>query len=163
MVLCEPFFFSSFFRLNSGCFTSQLAAYHEVHQRPVRSLPARGDTHQQEEEDPGLQGALLHILHTSHRPLVRASFNSSWPQTDPHFFSSLLRQLQLQEMIQTLPGLLKGQSSYKLGPSLALFLSHHICGDGLSWETVEHRWNAALMVQEGHEETFAERVVLSEA
>lgn len=68
------------------CFTSQLAAYHEVHQRPVRSLPARGDTHQQEEEDPGLQGALLHILHTSHRPLVRACFNSSWPQTDPHFF-----------------------------------------------------------------------------
>lgn len=75
-----------FWHLNDVYFPSQLAAYHEVHQRPVRSLPARGDTHQQEEEDPWLQGALLHILHTSHRPLVRACFKSRQQQTDPLFF-----------------------------------------------------------------------------
>lgn len=49
----------------------QLAAHYEVHQWPVWSLPAGGNQYRQEEEDPRLQGALLHILHSSHRPLVR--------------------------------------------------------------------------------------------
>lgn len=119
-LLCHPESFnqSPFIRL-----AYQLAAHHEVHQRPVRGLPARGDTHQQEEEDPRLQGALLHILHTSHRPLVRASFSSSQQQTDP------LLRLPLPPYSAAAaagddsdpPGTLTGQSSHKLAPSLALF------------------------------------------
>ena len=60
-----------FFPCADSCFLCQLAAHYEVHQRPVWSLPAGGNQHQQEEEDPRLQGSLLHILHTCHRPLVR--------------------------------------------------------------------------------------------
>lgn len=53
------------------CLVYQLAAHHEVHQRPVRGLLAGGDQHQQEEEDPRLQSPLLHILHPAHWALVR--------------------------------------------------------------------------------------------
>lgn len=65
---------SSLCRSSSSSFTCplfQLAAHHEVHQRPVRGLPAGGDQHQQEEEDPRLQSPLLHILHPAHWTLVR--------------------------------------------------------------------------------------------
>lgn len=54
----------------------QLAAHHEVHQRPVREVPARGGQHQPEEAHPGHPRPLLPVLHPRHRPLVRAPARS---------------------------------------------------------------------------------------
>lgn len=51
----------------------QLAAHHEVHQRPVREVPAGGGEHQPEEAHPRHACALLPVLHPGHRPLVRVA------------------------------------------------------------------------------------------
>ncbi len=59
----------------------QLAAHNEVHQWPVWAVLAGRDQYWQEEEDPRLTSALLHILHTTHRTLVSKS-TSKWLETD---------------------------------------------------------------------------------